>query len=300
MSEINDIKLKKGLGTVEKPAIENGSILIETDSGRMFIDDNDVRIQIGRRITEGDTLPESGVEGDVFLLSGEDNGNEDAYSTLYPVVNEHVNNVDNPHNVTWEQVGAAPGNLGWGDVTGGPSVNDLNQAVLPGFYTAHGVDTVNAPGNMVYAPFMVMRRNNYIYQKATNIDGYNGVTEIMRASRDGGATWTEWEWVNPPMVLGVEYRTTERWNGRPIYTATFDCGAMPNNALKMFNYRNALGIVPSEIIKCTGHLSTGTVLPLYVSDGERATIYANNYEIVVRTWYNYSPYTFTAQIWYVK
>ena len=25
------------------------------------------------------------------------------------------------------------------------------------------------------------------------------------------------EWINPPMVLGVEYRTIERYNGRPVY-----------------------------------------------------------------------------------
>ena len=30
-----------------------------------------------------------------------------------------------------------------------------------------------------------------------------------------------WEWVNPPMILGVEYRTTERWNDRPVYTKLF-------------------------------------------------------------------------------
>ncbi|MBR4291673.1 MAG: tail fiber protein [Oscillospiraceae bacterium] len=27
----------------------------------------------------------------------------------------------------------------------------------------------------------------------------------------------ETEWLNPPMLPGVEYRTTERWNGKPVY-----------------------------------------------------------------------------------
>ena len=26
------------------------------------------------------------------------------------------------------------------------------------------------------------------------------------------------EWVNPPMILGIEYRTTERYLGKPVYT----------------------------------------------------------------------------------
>ena len=32
------------------------------------------------------------------------------------------------------------------------------------------------------------------------------------------------ERINPPMQLGVEYRTTERWNGKPVYTRLVDCG----------------------------------------------------------------------------
>ena len=28
------------------------------------------------------------------------------------------------------------------------------------------------------------------------------------------------EWYNPPMEAGIEYRTTERWQGKPVYTMT--------------------------------------------------------------------------------
>lgn len=34
----------------------------------------------------------------------------------------------------------------------------------------------------------------------------------------------EVEWINPPMLFGVEYRTTERWNGKAVYTSLVDCG----------------------------------------------------------------------------
>ena len=34
----------------------------------------------------------------------------------------------------------------------------------------------------------------------------------------------EKEWINPPMVLGLEYRTAERWNGKAVYTRLMDCG----------------------------------------------------------------------------
>lgn len=40
------------------------------------------------------------------------------------------------------------------------------------------------------------------------------------------------EWVNPPMELGVEYRTTERHNGKVVYAKAVDCGNMPASATK--------------------------------------------------------------------
>lgn len=35
------------------------------------------------------------------------------------------------------------------------------------------------------------------------------------------------EWLNPPMELGVEYRTAERWLGMVVYTKLFDYGVIP-------------------------------------------------------------------------
>lgn len=44
------------------------------------------------------------------------------------------------------------------------------------------------------------------------------------------------EWLNPPMVLGVEYRTTERYDGHPVYIKRVDCGEMPNAKTKRVDY----------------------------------------------------------------
>jgi hypothetical protein len=43
---------------------------------------------------------------------------------------------------------------------------------------------------------------------------YNGSSK-ERTMWDG--VWQPWEWVNPPMLPNVEYRTTERFNGKPVY-----------------------------------------------------------------------------------
>ena len=40
------------------------------------------------------------------------------------------------------------------------------------------------------------------------------------------------EWINPPMALGTEYRTTERYLGKPVYEMVMDCGIVPTTGEK--------------------------------------------------------------------
>lgn len=40
------------------------------------------------------------------------------------------------------------------------------------------------------------------------------------------AKWSAWEWVNPPMSTNVEYRTTERYMGKPVYRKLIAIGAI--------------------------------------------------------------------------
>ena len=41
-----------------------------------------------------------------------------------------------------------------------------------------------------------------------------------------------WEWINPPMQLGIEYRTAERHNGQPVYAKAISFGKAPNASSK--------------------------------------------------------------------
>ena len=52
------------------------------------------------------------------------------------------------------------------------------------------------------------------------------VTRVRNTSISNA--WQPWEWLTPPMELGVEYRTTERYLGKPVYTKVVDCGNLPN------------------------------------------------------------------------
>ena len=51
---------------------------------------------------------------------------------------------------------------------------------------------------------------------------------IARIYNNQTDTWGPWEWVNPPMALGAEYRTTERYLGKPVYTKVVNCGNLPD------------------------------------------------------------------------
>ena len=67
--------------------------------------------------------------------------------------------------------------------------------------------------------------------------------------------WSPWECKNPPMELGVEYRTTERWNGRAVYTMCVSCGALPNSSTTFVEH-----ILPYNItvISATGFGKSNT------------------------------------------
>ena len=84
--------------------------------------------------------------------------------------------------------------------------------------------------------------------------------------------WQEIEWVNPPMAVGVEYRTTERYNGKPVYAKAVDFGAVPNGTTASVSSGTSN---VENVISCTGTLSNGTTIP-YNSmscSATRGTIY---------------------------
>lgn len=114
----------------------------------------------------------------------------------------------------------APDGYGLGS-TSGKWCEDANTATKTGFYIMSGSSAKNTPANhngFKYGVLQVQcRSTNYIYQTLTSADGFANVQMVTRYSTNSGATWSEWEWINPPMTAGVEYRTTERCDGKPVY-----------------------------------------------------------------------------------
>lgn len=68
-------------------------------------------------------------------------------------------------------------------------------------------------------------------------DGSDFITQPIVARRMiYGSKIGTWEYVNPPLYLGVEYRTTERYLGKPVYVKVVNFGALPANNNKVVQH----------------------------------------------------------------
>ena len=117
--------------------------------------------------------------------------------------------------------GKAPAGYGLGTSASLPPDSDLNNATETGWYQV--TDSVaNKPNGYNYGVVEVYKRtDNNIGQIFRGVNRNSTIPVAnscnLVAMRAYHNTWGEWEWVNPPMRLDVEYRTTERYKGKPVY-----------------------------------------------------------------------------------
>lgn len=115
---------------------------------------------------------------------------------------------------------------------------------------------------------------------------------------------SEQEWINPPMVTGTEYRTTERFRGAPVYTKIYAATAPSNNSVtdssaiafgvtyvvQFKAYANSWsGGVPEDYLKCMPTISS-TILRARIrnvdenfEEGETILIHASYIKAVADT-----------------
>ena len=110
----------------------------------------------------------------------------------------------------------------------------------------------------------------------------------FRAYNGDNKVWGEWEWVNPPMALGEEYRTTERYMSKPVYAKAINFGELPNNSAKAV----AHGISNMDIcFMVYGHdTANQRPIPTLCLSGSFDTqigITATSSDVVIHT--NYNP-----------
>lgn len=143
---------------------------------------------------------------------------------------------------TWKpslaDIGAAPSGYGLGQIAYNlPEVTDANTATCNGWYLL-GKDAANGFGYKG-----VMRVDAYSSSQLIQtlyVQGYSTKTPIVVQRTCVESNWSEWAFVNPPMAAGVEYRTTERFDGKPVYVKLVDFGNLPSNTYKDVNFSSVV------------------------------------------------------------
>lgn len=69
------------------------------------------------------------------------------------------------------------------------------------------------------------------------------------------------DWLNPPMQLGVEYRTTERYSNKPVFVMAVDGGVFPDSSSKTIDVQIPDTSGRVKMLDCYGVLDNGTQIP---------------------------------------
>lgn len=195
----------------------------------------------------------------------------------------------------------APSGYGLGTNVETAPDNDASQIHGNGFFRAY----VNTPNEDVW--WNIINMDCYEGNSNTSVQIANGYISTGQASicirQKINGTWSEWEWVNPPMELGVEYRTTERWNGKVVYAQYFKVGAavnggsmsMPSGATSIIRHQGYIGTLPlpigSKYIERSGYFA-------YTSARTDAGIYLLTDSL--SDGYGSGGYNWFEQVWYTK
>ena len=144
------------------------------------------------------------------------------------------------------------------------------------------------------------KKQNSFSSGATILSSYQYGDELPETGSEGQIFFKKvedtGEWENPPMVLGVEYLTKEKWQNKPVYTKLVDFGALPNATRKSVAHNTGA----TRILRLAGSASGGTMLPTYYDTNDRIEIYANKTNIYITTVTDASAQTAAVQLWYIK
>lgn len=126
-----------------------------------------------------------------------------------------------------------------------------------------------------------------------------GTNVVLRRCLDK-ETWTEWEIENPPMVSGVEYRTTERFNNNPVYCQMVTIHDLSANSTKI-KLTDDYGVKQTGLIRYTGNVWDGNASVIYWMPGNEASLsYKNGAFYLEGHDVNITHYHATLTLYYIK
>lgn len=201
--------------------------------------------------------------------------------------------------LTAAHVGARPSVFTYESQNGGDLNTFLNETHLLVF------NVTNKPFAYNYGWFDVWRASAsgfspsgakpLIIQRFIDWDSF-GVT--WRYSIDGGTTFSEWQYENPPLVAGVEYPTTKRFGDAVVYTKRINFGALPNAAAAEVEH----GVTATRFtaVKCVVYRSNGEAFEVpFANDGTKCQLTADG-TIKITTDWNAAAYPANVILEYTK
>ena len=219
----------------------------------------------------------------------------------------HVYDRNNPHSVTYTQVGAAPAGYGLGNVFG-ETLNDTHAFTGVGWYIV-AANSANMPtdmGGTDYTTIPALMFVRFFSHTYAEIDLWfpswsESYTPYFRQKYVYGK-WEDWCWVDPPMVLNEEYRTTERYhNGtksKPVYAKAIQIGGLLNAARKQGSFceEGVAQDILSCVAVCGGENQTTFCTPANLSsttnrDADVIAVAFNNGKCEVVTFTDLTVYT---------
>ena len=136
-----------------------------------------------------------------------------------------------------------------------------------------------------------------------------GAIDITLQNKMGGIESTDYpgcyyrtvdgvvEWFNPPMYTGKEYRTTERYIGKPVYVKAIDFGAAPNSTLKAVSIGTAN---IEKIVDFKWMYSDGNDIGMLITNPNFTLVAANTGNVVIETNADVSSFMIKAVVKYIK
>ena len=137
------------------------------------------------------------------------------------------------------------------------TIEDWNTAIKNGWYRNRTADPeAHTPDNLAWYGIVVNYIDSLIIQIAFHADTPINIKSAIRTCHQG--TWGEWLYITPPNVTGVEYRTVELYQGKPVYVKLVNFGAAPNNSEKQVSIGTS---DIQQLVRFNAAFANGDALP---------------------------------------
>lgn len=150
---------------------------------------------------------------------------------------------------------------------------DLNDAIKDGWYSCVGA--ANLPPNVQsaqYGAVLVMTHDTdrimQMYEQCVT-----GGTHTIAFRWKDGSGWSDWEFLNPPLAVGVEYRTVERYQGLPVYAKVVSYATSSPTANTDITVPHGITGL-KQLIRYTGRSSSLYPIPYFTSSGAYTALWA--------------------------